>query len=247
MCSTPLIVDDKLIVNPGAKDASVVALHRRTGEVIWKTPGEPAGYSSFILGVFGGVRQIVGYDSISVGGWDVTTGKRLWTLLPKVEGDFNVPTPVKVGGKLLLATENNGTRLYAFDDDGKIRPGAPGLARNDELSPDTSTPIVVNGRVFGCFAGLFCLDLNNNLKTLYHADDEAFEDYAALIAGNDHILIITVEGELILIEAGAKSYTLKRRLSLFGQEKTEVWSHPALLPGRLYIRNSSEIYCLLLD
>jgi len=245
MCSTPLIVDDKLIVNPGAKDASIVALHRRTGEVIWKTPGEPAGYSSFILGVFGGVRQIVGYDSISVGGWDVTTGRRIWTLLPKVEGDFNVPTPLNVGGNLLLATENNGTRLYAFDDDGKIR--STPLARNDDLAPDTSTPVVAGGRIFGCFAGLFCLDLSNSLKMLYHADHEAFQDYASLIAGNDHILIITVEGELILIEADAASYTSKGRLSLFGQEKTEVWSHPALLQGRLYIRNSSAIYCLLLD
>jgi len=245
MCSAPLIVDDKLIVNPGAKDASVVALHRRTGKVIWKTPGEPAGYSSFILGAFGGVRQIVGYDSISVGGWDVTTGRRLWTLLPEVEGDFNVPTPVNVGGKLLLATENNGTRLYAFDDDGKIR--STPLARNDDLAPDTSTPVLVNGRIFGCFAGLFCLDLNNSLKTIYRADHEVFQDYAALIAGNDHVLITTVEGEFILIEADARSYTLRRRLSLFGQEKTEVWSHPALLPGRLYIRNSSQIYCLLLD
>ena len=245
MCSTPLIVDDKLIVNPGAKDASIVALHRRTGQVIWKAPGEPAAYSSFIAGVFGGVRQIIGYDAISVGGWDVTTGKRLWTLLPEIEGDFNVPTPVNVAGRLLLTTENNGTRLYDFDNDGRIR--STPLARNDDLAPDTSTPVVLNGRAFGCFAGLFCLDIHSNLKTLYRADAEVFQDYAALIAGNDHILIITVEGRLILIKANADSYTLKSRLSLFDDEKTELWSHPALLPGRLYIRNSAEISCLVLD
>lgn len=243
MCATPLIVDDKLIVNPGAKDASIVALNHRTGEIIWKTPGEDAAYSSFIVGVFGGLRQIVGYDSISVGGWDVTTGKRLWTLLPKEEGDFNVPTPINVEGKLLLATENNGTRLYGFDDNGKIRKTP--LARNDDLAPDTSTPVVLNGRIFGCFAGLFCLDLENNLKTLYHSDDIAFEDYAALVAGNGHVLILTVEAELILIDANAETFRPKARLPLF--RKNEIWSHPALLPGRIYIRNSSEICCLLWD
>ena len=196
MCSTPLIADDKLIVNPGAKDASIVALDRRTGKVLWKTPGEAASYSSFILGKFGNVRQIVGYDSISLGGWDPDTGKRLWQLLGEEEGDFNVPTPINVNGKLLVATENNGTRLYGFDDNGRIQPKH--LARNFDLSPDTSTPVVINGMVFGCFGGLFCLDLNDGLKTLYSSDDDAFYDYASLVAGNGRVLILSVESDLVL-------------------------------------------------
>ncbi|MHC4735220.1 MAG: outer membrane protein assembly factor BamB family protein, partial [Planctomycetota bacterium] len=243
MCSAPLIVDDKLIVNPGGKDASIVALDRRTGQVIWKTPGEAAAYSSFILAAFGNVRQIVGYDSISLCGWNPETGKRLWKLLPENEGDFNVPTPIYIDGKLLVATENNGCRLYGFDNSGKIL-NKP-LAENLDLSPDSSTPVVIKDLAFGCSGGLYCLDLNNDLKTLYSADDDAFFDYAALIAGNDHVLIITVEGELILIEANREHYTLKSRLRLF--EKTEVLSHPALVGNRLYIRNTTEVCCLLLE
>jgi len=99
--------------------------------------------------------------------------------------------------------------------------------------------------VFGCFQGLYCLDLDNNLKTLYHCDDRAFEDYAALIAGNGHVLIMTVDADLILIKADRRRYSEVSRLSLF--EKNEVWSHPALVAGRMYIRNASEILCLLLD
>jgi hypothetical protein len=72
--STPLIVGDKLIVNPGAKDASLVALDRRTGTVLWSTPGDPPGYASFILATFADVTQIVGYDAASLGGWDPQTG-----------------------------------------------------------------------------------------------------------------------------------------------------------------------------
>ncbi|MHC4173215.1 MAG: PhnD/SsuA/transferrin family substrate-binding protein [Planctomycetota bacterium] len=243
MCSTPLIVDDKLIVNPGAGDASIVALDRRTGRVIWKTPGEPAAYSSLILGTFGNVRQIVGYDAISLGGWDPNSGKRLWELLPKEEGDFNVPTPINVDGKLLVTTENNGTRLYGFNKDGKIQPKP--LAHNLDLAPDTSTPVVTDGLVFGCFGGLFCLDLENELRTLYSVDDDAFYDYASLIAGNDHVLITTVEGELVLIRSDGNRYTIQSRLRLF--EDTEVWSHPALIGNRLYIRNRTELCCVSLD
>ena len=147
MGSTPLVVDDKLIVNPGAKDASLVALDLNTGEVRWKTPGERAAYASLILGTFGGVRQIVGYDAVSAGGWDPNTGRRLWELLPPKKGDYNVPTPVNINGQILLSTENNGTRLYAFDGDGRIL--STPVAWNPSLAPDTSTPVAANGLVFG--------------------------------------------------------------------------------------------------
>ena len=134
--STPLPIGDKLIVNPGAKDASLAALDRKTGDVLWSTPGEPPGYASFILATFGGVRQIVGYDSISLGGWDPNTGRRLWKLVPELDGDFNVPTPIVVDGQLLVSTENNGTRLYEFDESGRIKPEP--VALNEDLIPDTS-------------------------------------------------------------------------------------------------------------
>lgn len=241
MCSTPLVVDEKLIVNPGAKHASLVALDRLTGEVVWTSPGQPAGYSSFIVGTFGGVRQIVGYDAVSLGGWDPATGRRLWTLVPPEEGDFNVGTPVDVGGKLLVATENNGTRLYNFDGAGRIRPEP--VAVNDELVPDSSTPVVLNDLVFGNSNALVCLDLKDGLKTLWKVEDEHFEDYASFIAGNGHVLVTTITGEVLLVEANRERPVLKSRLKPFGDD-AEVWSHTALVGDRLYLRSQNSVVCV---
>ncbi len=244
MCSTPLLVDDMLVVNPGAPDASLVALGLYTGETLWQTPGEPAGYGSLILATFGGVRQIVGHDAASLAGWDPNTGRRLWTLLPARKGDFNVPTPLDIDGKLLVATENNGARLYDFDANGRIHP-IP-IAQNRRLAPDTSTPVAIDGLLFGCSRGLHCLDLTDSLNTLYTSDGGgAFNDYAALIAGNGHVLATTVKGELILLKAAREAFTPVASLRLF--EDTEVWSHPALVGNRLYIRSMKEICCFLLD
>jgi outer membrane protein assembly factor BamB len=242
--STPLIVDDKLIVNPGAKDASLAALDLATGEVLWQTPGGPAAYASLILGTFGGVRQIVGYDAASLGGWDPNTGQRLWELLPPEKGDFNVTTPVNVDGRILLSTAKNGTRLYAFGDDGRILP-AP-VAWNSSLKPDTSTPVAANGLVFGCSAGLFCLDLDNELRTSYAIkDDPAFKSHAAFITGNSRVLALSVEGELILLQPSRTDLTPASRLPLF--KDAEVWSHPALVGNRLYVRSMTEVCCVLLS
>ena len=162
MCSTPLVVDDLLIVNPGGTNASLAALDCVTGRTRWTTPGFPAAYSSFICGEFGGRRQIVGYDQHSLGGWEVKTGKRLWQLVPPMEGDFNVPTPVAVDGGMIVSTENNGTRLYHFDESGRIIPRPAG--EFSDLSPDTVTPMVTYGRMFEAHLNLRCLDVRKSLK-----------------------------------------------------------------------------------
>ena len=244
MCASPLVVDGKLIVNPGAKDASLVALDGRSGKVVWRSPGMAAAYSSFIVGRFGGLRQIVGYDQVSLGGWEVATGKRLWSLVPPEQGDFNVPTPINVDGKLLVTTENNGTRLYQFDRQGKILPEP--VAENFDLAPDSSTPVVVDGKVFGCWGELYCLDLSSGLKALWTAEDEAFEDYVTIIGNRERLLITSARGELLLVGTGGDRYELISRLRVFGED-SEVLSHPALVGRRLYIRDGSAVCCVALD
>lgn len=244
MCSTPLVVDDLLIVNPGGSNASLVALDCATGRTRWTTPGFPPAYSSFICGKFGGRRQIVGYDQHSLGGWDVKTGQRLWQLVPPMEGDFNVPTPVAVNGGVIVSTENNGTRLYHFDESGRIIPKpAGGFA---DLSPDTTTPLVTCGRVFGAHLGLSCLDVQNGLKQVWHRDDNTLGDYATLIADDERVLVITLGGELILLDGKTDECTIISRLRVFDDD-VEVYSHPALVGTRLYIRGGSSVVCMDLE
>ena len=75
--------------------------------------------------------------------------------------------------------------------------------------------------------------------------DGAFKEHAAFIAGNGRVLAITVGGELILFQATPDAFTPISRLRVF--QGTEVWSHPALVGHRLYLRSMNEICCLLLQ
>ena len=239
-CSSPLILDDWLIVNPGGPRASLVALDARTGRTRWKSAGSPAAYASFITARLGERLQIVGYDQSSLGGWNPKTGERLWKVVPPVEGDFNVPTPLVVEDKLLVATENNGTRLYGFDPDGRIIPDP--LAAYADLSPDTATPISANGRVFGCRLGLHCLDWRDNLKCLWRAEDKAFDEFVSLIADRDSVLAVTLSGECLLLSANGNRCEIRSRLRLF-EEDAEIFSHPALVGNRLYVRGLESVCC----
>ena len=242
VCDSPLIVDGKLIVAPGGKDASLVALDPKTGKPVWKSPGNPAGYGSFIAATLGGMLQIVGHDAETLGGWDAKTGKRLWTVKPDRAGDFNVPTPIVVGDMLLVATENNGTRLFAFKADGTIDPKP--VAVNKRLAPDTATPVVTADRVFGVWNRLYCLNLKDGLKPLYDEGNQAYSAYCAAVATDTRVLMIARSGELVLIDATANEYTELGRLAVFGKEEKGLYAHPAFVGTRVYIRGSASLVCV---
>lgn len=240
-CSSPLIVDGKLIVNPGGKAASIVALDPTTGKVIWKTPGAPAAFGSFLAGTFGGRSQVIGYDQTTLGGWDVATGKRLWTLTPENPNDFNVPTPIRAGATLIVSTENNGTRQFRFRNGGAIDPKP--VATNDDLAPDTHTPVLVGQRLFGIWGRLYCLDVANGLKTLWTLEDDAFSEYGTLVASEDRLLATSLHGEVLLIDPKTAEPEVQSRMTVFPDDEG-VMSHPAFVGRRMYLRGSSAVCCV---
>lgn len=242
--STPLVVEDTIIVNPGGPVTSLMALNRHTGEILWQTSGAEAAYGSFIAKEFGGRMQIVGYDAISLGGWDFHTGKRLWTLTPSRSGDFNVPTPLEVNGQLLVATENNGTRLYRFRKDGVIVQDP--VAWNTDLAPETTSPVVSNGTVVGCGSALRCLDPENELNEVWCAEDIDPGPHASLIVSVDRLLMLTYSGELLLLDNSSSSlHVIARRQIL--EEGAEIYAHPAVSGGCLFLRDDMRLVCLALE
>jgi outer membrane protein assembly factor BamB len=236
-CSTPLVIQDRLIVNPGAKDASLAALDLLTGKTLWKTPGSPAGYGSFIAMMIDGDMQIIGHDKDTLGGWSAKTGQRIWTLRPDQPNDFNVPTPIAYGERLIVTTENNGTRLYAFAQ-GKIIPKP--VATTRRLAPDTHTPVVVRKRLIGFGKRLHCFDIENKFQELWESTDRDFTKYCALVSNDQYVLMITMDGVLILFDATTDNFTPISRLRCFEEEKG-LYSHPAFFNGVAYLRGSGEL------
>ena len=220
----------------------MVALDRKTGRLIWETPGHAAAYSAFVVGNLGGRRQVIGYDSASIGGWDPANGERLWEHVPREGADFNVTTPLIHAGQLLLATENNATRLHGFLPDGKINPKP--VLTNVSLAPDTCSPVIVGGRVFATAYGeMYCLDLKNGLKTIWMAEDDMFFDHSNVIGGNGRVLAWTNSGDLLLLDAAANEFKPLGRLRPFGDASADSMSHPAIVGNRLYLRSPHELAC----
>ena len=237
---SPLIADGKLIVQPGGPQSSLVALNPETGEVLWKTPGQQAGYSSFVAAKLGGISQLVGYDQHSLGGWETKTGRRLWTLFPPEKGDFNVPTPVLLNDSLLVATENNGARRYSFETNGKIVPDH--TVSNPDLVPDSHTPVVIGDYIVGISEGLYVLDAKT-LKTVSVNEDDAFAVYGSLVASENRLLCFSGYGELLLLGLNEGKVTIESRLQIT-DSVAEALSHPAVAGDAVFIRRGEELFCL---
>jgi hypothetical protein len=139
-----------------------------------------------------------------------------------------------------VVTENNGARLYDFKSDGAISPEP--LAMFENLKPDSSTPVLSGGKLFGCRDKLYCLDAAE-FKVHWTGDEGAFGGYASLIASPDRVLIATHNGELILVDAKSDRFKLISRLRIF-PEDAELLSHPALVGTRLYLQADNKILCL---
>ena len=250
VCGTPLVIGDRIVVQTAAPKAALVALDRMTGSTVWRTAGEGPGYGSLILTHLGGRWQIVGHEARALCGWDPESGKRLWQVVPPEPHDFNVPTPMRVGDLLLAATENNGTRLYAFGDDGVIC--SEPVLKTEALSPQLATPVRVGHRVWGQDKGLVgTLDLGRALQSAGVWEAEAFKDYASLVAGESRVLAIAKTGEVFLFDATSGRSDPPARLQVFPPRSddamTEVWSYPVVLNGCLFLRSQDEVVCLALQ
>jgi hypothetical protein len=77
----PLVDGDNLICAPGGVGATVVALNKRTGELVWKTGvpgGEPGTHGAAVLSTAGGIRHTVVFLNSGPMGIAADDGRVLW-------------------------------------------------------------------------------------------------------------------------------------------------------------------------
>src|SRR6185369_4720979 len=94
---SPLIDGDAVICTPGGSQATIVALNKKDGTLIWKCAvpeGDEAAYASAIVVESGGIKQYVQLLQKGLVGVDAKTGKFLWRYGKAVSRyGANIPTP----------------------------------------------------------------------------------------------------------------------------------------------------------
>ncbi len=236
--ASPLLVGGRLIVQPGGPTSSIVALDATTGDIVWSAAGKKAAYASPILVEVEATKQVVAFDEDSLGGWSLSDGKRLWELRPKVKGDFNVPTPVVIGKRLLLVSENNAARIHDIDTLGII--STDPIFESDALAGDSHTPIAMGDWLIGVDGDLVVLDVKNGLNKLCSFSDNSLAKYCSLIGDDDRVLVACGDGTIMVLKISRDSVDEIGRFSVL-DDGGELLSYPALVNGVLYVRGTTSI------
>lgn len=240
--ASPLLADGKLLVTAGGKGGPVAALDPATGQVLWTGAGGGLNYAGLTVNRLGGVGQVVGYDQQSAGAWDLKTGRRLWTLPIENAAGYIVPSPVMIRDRILLASDQEGARLFSLSAAGAIEKQP--AAVNEDVAPDVCTPTVWGDAVLCTSAGLVLLDASpaspKALKTLWVYDAEkCLKGICHAIVSTDRALVMCEDGQVLLLSADRKECRILDRSKLC--DKT--WVYPALAGGRFYVRDRSKLYC----
>lgn len=239
--TTPIVVGDRLCVMVGSDTASIVALDKKSGNVLWKSGKDKASYSSPILTNFNGQEQVVFLTGQGVIALNPKDGQELWRF-PLVDKLMeSSATPVRLGDLLWASSVTFGSVALRVGQS-----STPEQAwKEPQLTSYFATPVVVGketylvtGSLTGQTASLHCIDVESG-KTRW-TRNRVGTYHATVIKAGDKLLLLEEKGDLVLIQPDAKEYKELARSRVCGQ----TWSHPALSGGRLYVRDAKDLRCV---
>ena len=249
---SPLVDGDKLLCTPGGRDAVMVALDKKTGELIWKcsmpdigrSGKDEAGYSSIVVTEAGGLRQYVQLTNKGLIGVAAKDGRFLWGYNRIANQTANIPTPViygqyvfcstayKTGSALLkLTAAGNGVdaKEVYFLDAGTFQNHHGGFVRIGDY--------IYGGHDHGKGKPT-CIEMKTG-KVMWQEAQPGGGSTAVLYA-DGHLYFRYQDNLMALIEANPQRYNLKSTFKLPKRPGMSGpgWSHLVIADGKLYVRHA---------
>jgi len=149
--SSPVLLDDKVIIQQDHDvDSFLMALDRKTGNVLWKSerPDATRSYSTPAVWVRNGRKELLVAGSRELAGYDPSDGRKLWWIpgLARIV----IPTPVPSGDRVYMGSWTPGgdssllIRMDPWDEALRKRDGNG----DGKLTLDEVTDKVMNDRFF---------------------------------------------------------------------------------------------------
>ncbi len=249
-CESPLVDGDKLVCTPGGKDNTVVALNKKTGELVWKASvpdGNGAGYASPIAIDAAGHKQYVHFLEGGLVGIDAETGKVLWRSAKGANRVANCATPIFSDDSVFAASAygGGGALVKLTKDDDGVK--ATEVYATPKMQNHHGGVILSNGYLFGANGGneggwLICLDF----KTGAVQWDEREGKHApkgAIAMADGRLYYRHENGTMTLLEPNPKEYVEHGRFEQPDRSRANAWSHPVIANGKLYLRDQDVLLC----
>jgi outer membrane protein assembly factor BamB len=251
---SPLVDGDKVVCTPGGREATMLALNKKTGKPMWKgfTPdGESAGYSSVMVSKAGGTKQYVTLTSKGVVSFSAETGSFLWrygTTDKRFSGNIaNIPTVVLFDDpNLIFAAAGYGRGA------GLIRVSSAGgkfdvkeVYWADKLTNKHGGVIRIGDYLYGDqddSGKLWCAEAKSGKVQWVRKDGAKGGGSASLCYADGMLYVRFQNGYVSLVEADPTAY---KPVSTFKVPNGtgNCWAHPVVVGRKFYVREKDAIWC----
>lgn len=236
---SPLVDGDRLIVTPGGRGAAIVALNKNTGETVWKSLSDRAGYSSAVAFDLGGIHQMAILTGEAAVGLNLKNGEPLWRYDKVSNRTANIATPIYRDGAIFVSTAyGTGCALLRLTPEGGgVKASEVYFSR--EMMNHYSTSVLVGDYLYGYS--------NAILTAMKFATGEvAWKDRGvgkgSVTYAEGKLYALGEDGVVGLIEATPAGYKEISRFEISrGQYPT--WTPIVISGGRMYLREQDRLYC----
>jgi outer membrane protein assembly factor BamB len=233
MSESPLVEAGRVIVTPGGHDAAVVALDKMTGNPVWQSQSDQAGYSSPMAFDAGGARRLVVFTGDAAIGLDFSSGQLLWRYSRVANRVANIATPIIHDGEIFLSSDY-GTGCVLL----KAAAGTE-VYFNRDMRNHYSSSVLVGDYLYG-----FSSSILTAMK--FQTGEVAWHDRSvgkgSLIYADRHLYCLGEDGVMGLVEAMPEAYREKSRFNI-AKGSFPTWSQPVIANGKLYLRDQDNLYC----
>jgi len=236
---SPLIVGDKVIATPGGDEHNVVALNKKTGELIWSTSGKGS-QSAYCSPLFIGDQQIpliVTMTGHYVLGIHAETGEMLWAHPNTNRHQVHANTPVYSDNRILVTSGyGQGSTMLQLTDGGR---SIEEVWFSSELDNRIGGMVKVGNYIYGSGDAnrfWFCA----NWETGEIKWQESGFANGVTIANDGMLYIYTDRGDMVLAQATPEKFDIVSRFSItLGTDQH--WAHPIIYNGVLYVRHGDTL------
>jgi len=244
---SPLVDGDALVCTPGGGQATLLAVNKKTGDVLWQSAlpeADEAAYASIVVVEVGGRRQYVQLVQKGLVGIAPETGGLLWRWdKPISRFNANIPTPVVGDSAVYAAAAGTGggvVKLQRSND----------KVEHEQAYFGSKFPTAIGGAIkvgsylYGTTAqSMLCLEFDTGEVKW----EERAMGAASLCHADGRLYLHGENGEVGLVEASPAGY---RELGRFTPpdmprhgQGVKAWAYPVVADGRLYIRDLNALWC----
>jgi outer membrane protein assembly factor BamB len=236
---SPLVDGDRVIVTPGGRGASIVALDKMTGKTVWTTKelSDEAGYSSAVVAEVGGVRAYTTITADAGVGVRASDGKLMWRYTPAANQTANITTPVVSGNRVFYTSAyNTGAGMVNLTAKGdQLQASEAYFTR--EMQNHHGGVVLISGTLYGFHNSILtAIDFATG-KMLWR--DRSVGKGAVVYADN-RLYMLSESNVVGLAEVTPGGYKETGRFNIPDQGLPS-WAHPVVSGGQLFIRNQGTL------